>query len=230
MRLRSTTAASCVHCPLGRAAGVGRGGRCPFEPRRYRAGELVCSAGSPAETVWYVKRGLVALSRGGASGEDVGHHVVPAGGLVGLDALGMRVHSDTARAVGSATLCAAPRGALDAWLGPPGAPSRVVLELVIETRLAASPRAAGVDASAMTRVARWLGEAASGEVVPAIERRFLASVLGMTPETLSRIVSRLEALGAIERVARTIRIRDAGILGRFARGEPGPRPIAHGPS
>lgn len=54
---------SCVTCPIGRAAGVGRGGRCPLAPVPVRRGAIVHREQEAAGTICFVERGRVVLGR-----------------------------------------------------------------------------------------------------------------------------------------------------------------------
>ena len=52
-----------------------------------------------------------------------------------------------------------------------------------------------------------------------LPRRDVASLLGMVPETFSRVLARLAKLGAIEVTRRTLVVRDAEALRGIAAGE-----------
>jgi CRP-like cAMP-binding protein len=204
---------SCSSCPCGRAAGVPFGGRCPLVDRRRGRDELICLEGQPATTVWFVKRGAVLLSRGGADGVDRTHAVRGPGAFVGLEALVRGTYADTARASEPSVLCGIARGDLDRWFGPAGTPARMALEQTLHVAAEEPLRPAAVDGSAPQRVARWLLDEA--DRAPRVQRHVLASLLGMTPETLSRALARLRDEGAIELTRQLVAIRDRARLERL---------------
>jgi CRP-like cAMP-binding protein len=171
--------------------------RCVFVPRDKRAGEVLYLEGDPATTVWLVRRGAVVLTRAGA-GVECPQAARGAGDLVGVEALAHDRYLDTARVLGPTATCAAPREALDAWLGPPS-PARTLLASVVTTRRREPPRLAG---PALKRVAWWLlsGEGDEGEV----PRRTIARLLGLVPETLSRALGQLSARGLVQVTRRRV--------------------------
>ena len=205
---------SCFVCPVGKASGVGQGGRCPFVDRFRQPGEFVYLQGEPANFVWFIKTGTVVLARamGDSSGEESARAVRHAGSFLGLEALVQPTYLDSARAATRTTLCGAPREAVDGWLGAPGTPARTALEQVLRTQAEEVPRGASPDGNAVRRVARWLVEEAREDLAPGIPRRFVANLLGMVPETFSRALARLAEAGAIEVTRRTLRIRDRQAL------------------
>ena len=79
--------ASCSSCPCGKAAGVRYGGRCPLVDRKRGRDELLALEGDAAQTVWFIKRGTVVLSRSAADGVDRPRAVRGPGSFVGLEAL-----------------------------------------------------------------------------------------------------------------------------------------------
>lgn len=207
---RTAPITSCAACPAGRAAGVTSGGRCPFVDRRRRRDELVCLQGEPAATVWMIKRGTVVLSRTAADGTDRPHQLRGPGSFVGLEAVVQGTYADTARATEPSVLCGISRLDLDRWLGPAGSPSRMVLEQTLRATVDEPVRPAGVDGPAVQRVARWLLDEL--ERAPRVQRRVLAALLGMTPETLSRALARLGETGAIEHGRQRLAIVDRARL------------------
>lgn len=67
-RAQLTAITSCSTCPCGQAAAVRWGGRCPLIDRKRQRDETLALEGQPIETVWFVKRGTVILSRTGPDG------------------------------------------------------------------------------------------------------------------------------------------------------------------
>ena len=203
---------SCSTCPCGKAAGVTFGGRCPLVDRRRARDELVCLEGEPVQSVWFVKRGTVLLSRCGPDGVDRPRAVRGPGSFIGLEALVRNTYSDSARTTEPSVLCGIPRADLDAWFGPAGTPVRMALERTLLSDTGEPPRATA--GTSTKRVARWLLVDAGGARVP---RHVLASLLGMTPETLSRALARLRDEGAIELTRQHLSVRDPTRLEQLGR-------------
>lgn len=184
---------------------------------------MICCEGACAERAWFVKRGWVALSRAAehAPTKAVAQQILGAGAFLGLEATIDASYRYTAVALGPITLCETTGTAIEAWLGGRGSPARTALDRVLRAQVTLSPRAASTDGSAVCRVARWLLREARNGVAPPWPRRFVANLLGMTPETFSRAVARLAATGTVAVTRRELRVVDAGALSAHARLEGG---------
>lgn len=208
---------SCATCPLGKASGVGVGGRCPFVDRGRQAGQYIYLEGEPADMVWFIRRGTVVLSRTGGDGDvDSAHAVRGEGAMLGLEGLIGADHVDSARAVTDVRLCGAPRDTVDAWLGPANGPARTLLTQTISSGVQQPPRAASPDGRAVHRVARWILEQSHAGETPLVPRGVLANLLGMVPETLSRALTQLAKAGTITRTRSSLRIKDEPRLRELA--------------
>jgi CRP/FNR family transcriptional regulator, cyclic AMP receptor protein len=215
---RSKGRPECRICAVGAASGVGAGGFCPFVDRRHAAGELLYLEGEEARHIWYVKSGVVALLR--RSKDDHGEGRVRAvrfpGSLIGLEALIAARYTDSARIASDAVLCGITREGADAWVGAPGTPARTALELTLRTAYADPARTAATDGSAVERVAAWLCDEGPRGMTLELPRHVIADLLGMRPETLSRVLTRLNDCGAIAATRTTLRIRDEQLLAQAA--------------
>ena len=203
----------CVTCPMGAAADVGRGGRCPLVERRRPAGAALYLAGEPIDRVYFVKRGSVLLSReaGEARGEGIPWAVRGPGALLGVEGLVHSTYLDSARCVTEAAVCAAPKAEIRAWIRACDAAPHAMLECVLRSQCTDAPRRAGSDGSAVSRVARWLLDGKNGEGQrrsSSLPRRVVAGLLGMQPETLSRALATLAARGAVTVTRRRVDIVD----------------------
>jgi CRP-like cAMP-binding protein len=107
---------ACHKCRLGQLSGLGQGQFCPFVMRKYEPGDIVCLAGNAADHVWYVKSGIVGLTR--ARDMDRNGHVeaicLPAS-FIGLECLVGDRFLRTARAISRAILCCATREGFQRW-------------------------------------------------------------------------------------------------------------------
>lgn len=174
--------------------------------------------GEPAERVWFVKRGVVVLHRGGnGDGEGAVTGIRPAGTLIGLETLLRGRYLESARAATDVVLCSLSSDGLQSWLSAsPGNALRAILDLSLRTLLGDAARRAAPDASAVGRVAAWLlGEGRSSRW-SGVPRQVLAGLLGMRPETLSRALRTLSLRGAIAVTRQEIRVLDAAALERYA--------------
>ncbi len=202
-------------CPIGGAAGCGEGRRCPMSPRTFEAGVMLAVEGAAAERLWFVQHGSLALFRETREqhGAGVPWAVRRAGSLVGEEGMVQSTYADTAVTLTPVTVCVASRDAFARWVEQVGAAaSMAVMGLVVQARCAEGPRPTAAAGSAVQRVARWLADESRGGRAPTIERRVVARLLGMLPETFSRALARLVALGAIATTRKEIRVLDARAL------------------
>ncbi|HYU14920.1 MAG TPA: cyclic nucleotide-binding domain-containing protein [Candidatus Acidoferrum sp.] len=108
---------TCGDCALGRASGADRGQFCPFIIRRYGRGDLLCLAGDPVDYVWFIKEGVVGLSRSRELDQlDEVEGLCLAGSFVGLECLVGDRYLRTARALSNASLCGATREGFLRWM------------------------------------------------------------------------------------------------------------------
>lgn len=107
---------ACHTCRLGQLSGAGQGQFCPFVMRRYEPGDILCLAGDAADRVWYVKSGIVGLSRARDMDRngDVESLCLPAS-FIGLECLVGDRFLRTARAISRAILCSATREGFQRW-------------------------------------------------------------------------------------------------------------------
>jgi CRP-like cAMP-binding protein len=211
-----TVNVACAFCVIGSAARVSEGGQCPMVDRHRSAGSSLYMAGTPADTVYYVQHGAVALSRGSSEkhGEDAPYAVRRAGSLIGLEAIIEPTYRDSARAISDVTVCGTSREQMRVWLDGMGT-ARVVLECVLATSSSDNAGRATTDGNAQQRVARWLLDSSKQKRLP---RSILAGLLGMKPETLSRALAAIARTKCIYLTRTRVDVRDAARLEEIANG------------
>lgn len=187
--------------------------------RARRLGADVYLEGEPADRVYFLKRGQVALSRAvdTRSWSGAVWTVRRVGALLGLEALVQRTYLDSARALTDVTLCSAPRDVVRSWVATRAEAALAVLGCVVTAHCGDTPRRAGADGSAVERVATWLLDEPAGQAA-ALPRTAVAGMLGMEPETLSRALSALSECGAIRVSRREIVVLDPDRLADVSDG------------
>jgi CRP-like cAMP-binding protein len=188
---------SCTECTLGQAAGEKR---CNFAPVTLPSGTALCTQGERSRAVYFVKAGLVSLSAASASGAEEILMVRGPASLLCVEA--MRGHSSPyeVRALTRVRLCSLPAEEMKRWIGPLRSPAQAVLDLLLEESGAQRAEVNFREGSCLRRVARFALAYAEflAERPDAVRKEVLARMLGMRPETLSRCLTRLERLGAID--------------------------------
>jgi len=205
---------ACLTCPIGAAAGVGRGAACPMAARKRPAGSCIHVEGEPVESVFYIKHGVVTLARD-RDGAAVPHGLRRARSLLGLEGLVESEYRDSAHALTDVTVCSAPLERLRTFAEKPQG-ARALLEATLSAGKSDTPLRATTDGNAKARAARWLLDAA--EPVIKLRRVTLAGLIGMQPETLSRALAVLVRAGAITVGRGRIEIRDRNVLRSVATG------------
>jgi CRP-like cAMP-binding protein len=107
---------ACGDCPVGRASGAGKGQFCPFIIRQYARGDVLCLCGGPADHVWFIKAGVVGLSRSADPDQGDVDTVCLPGSFVGLECLIEDRYLRTARTLSNAMLCGATAEGFHRWL------------------------------------------------------------------------------------------------------------------
>jgi CRP/FNR family transcriptional regulator len=192
--------------------------------RRLDADEGLFFEGEPALSVFKVVRGLVRCFR---VTEDGRRHICRFAGPGDMLGLGMnRTYRYSAEAVSSSLVARAPRSAIE---GGADVAARDGLWQALVDELAQRERVQ-LRLSRMTaneRVADFLleliesqnGESTAAFHIP-MSRRDIADHLGLTLETVSRCLHRLNWMSVIELIdAHSFRLRQAGVLGRLAAGD-----------
>jgi CRP-like cAMP-binding protein len=204
---------ACAGCALGRASAPEA---CPFRETRCAAGERLLAQDEEPTSVWFIRQGAVLLSSSTESGDEVVCAMRGPGQLLGLEALRRRRTDCEAWALSDVVLCKCAPTTFQRWIGEQAPPVALMLDLLLDECVRRGQERGVVIGRAVARVARCLLESHRVEQRPlAVEQRVLARMLGMRPETLSRVLRRLRVEGALE-AGRTLRVRDPIKLAAFA--------------
>jgi len=190
-----------------------------IRPMKLKKGELLYRAGDISDSLFMVHRGKLHLYRLFENGKQQLVRVLCAGSFTGEFALFNRsVHDGYAEAVESSEICRIDRSDLQQlMLRYPDIPFKILQELSRRLEQAESRSARFTAEDAETRIAVYLSRLADEQSTLDIElpmpRRDLASLLGTTPETVSRKLASFEARGWIKQNGRRrIRILDPASL------------------
>jgi CRP-like cAMP-binding protein len=204
---------SCARCLLGRAS---LPSRCPFHEVRRPAGFVLQRQGEVPSSLSYLRSGIVVLSSVDVAGIETSCAVRGPGTLVGLEAARERRATLEVRTLTPVLFCRIDLGRFEAWSG--GGPSRAsaTIALALDELARLHGERAALTGSATERVARYLLALAAAPLgrPPPTDRRLLARILAMRPETVSRALASLRRAGALG--ARGLRVADPAALARAA--------------
>jgi len=188
---------SCSDCALGQAAGENQ---CNFAPLTLHSGAVLCAQGERARAVYFVKAGLVSLSTAAASGAELTLMVRGPASLLCMETMRGQSSPVEVRALSRVRLCSLPAEEMKRWIGPLRSPAQAIVELLLEESGAQRTDVNFREGSCLRRVARFALAYTTflAERPEAIRKQVLARMLGMRPETLSRCLTRLERMGAID--------------------------------
>ncbi len=142
---------ACLTCPIGAAAGVGRGAACPMAARKRPAGSCIHVEGEPVESVFCIG-GVVTLARD-RDGAAVPHGLRRARSLLGLEGLVESEYRDSAHALTDVTVCSAPLERLRTFAEKPQG-ARALLEATLSAGKSDTPLRATTDGNAKARAPR----------------------------------------------------------------------------
>jgi CRP/FNR family transcriptional regulator len=186
--------------------------------RPLRRGETLFRDGDPFDALFAVRCGSLKTAVMHANGREQVTGLYLGGDTLGMDGIGERRHACTAIALEDSSVCVIPYALLERTCRETGAIqrrlhqilSREILremrQMVLLTTARADARVAQFLLDFSTRLARQ-GYAAA-DFTLRMTRDDLGSYLGMTLETVSRTLSRLQKRGLIDTKGKTIRIHD----------------------
>jgi CRP/FNR family transcriptional regulator len=220
--------ASCVMNPLCNSGAVANGAPSPVEcRRRYGAGERIFAAGAPRDTIYALRAGFAQVSIDDGRSSHVVRFLLP-GDAAGLDAFAGGEHRNEAVALEDCEVCIIPAYRAEI-LGRHSEATCSRLRALLSAQLADSEAHAAMLAclSAPQRVARFLlelsrrwserGYSAAHFRLP-MGRRAIGQHLGLTTETVSRVMSDLQAREWLELKWREVKILEPGKLRELVAG------------
>ncbi|MDP4032142.1 MAG: Crp/Fnr family transcriptional regulator [Pseudorhodobacter sp.] len=171
--------------------------------REYKAGEVVFEQGSPHRGVHCVSRGIIAVRALGEGGRSTLLRLAYPGDLVGFRAfLRNRPHRTEARALVASRICTVQRNEANVVVG--GSPlvhDRLVKRCIDEIDASQEKIVAAATGSSRLRLIQLLlrllaahGAPCDGQIKARLplSRRDMAEMLGVQPETMSRLFRRLK--------------------------------------
>ncbi|MFO0555817.1 MAG: Crp/Fnr family transcriptional regulator [Polyangiaceae bacterium] len=184
--------------------------------RSKRAGTSLFLEGEPIDKVYFLKRGLVSLSRAVDARASGVWTVRRPGSVLGLEGMSRDTYLDSARAVSDVVVCVASLESVRAWLASRADAAFAMLGCVVRAQCTDAPRRAGADGSSVVRVATWLLDPDAQAQAVGVPRAVVANLLGMEPETLSRALAVLARRGLIEVGRKKVAVLDSLALRRVA--------------
>ncbi|WP_303907898.1 Crp/Fnr family transcriptional regulator [Thiohalomonas denitrificans] len=177
----------------------------------YRANEWLFQQGMPARDLFILKYGHVKLSSSLPDGRCHGLRLAGPWSVLGIEALGMESYPFSAVALTDVQVCTfRHRDMLAALENNPKTSLKLVTMLNAELRRSMEQlRNIGV-LHASERVAWFLLSTAVDNTCPPVSRSDMAEILGLTMETVSRVLSRLRQCGLVDAPSnrRSVRILD----------------------
>jgi CRP/FNR family transcriptional regulator len=214
--------------PLCHGSETAAGGAPPVERRRrVEAGDRLFAIGTPRSSVYALRAGFVKIVAPDAgSGQHIVRFLLP-GDVAGLDAFAEGVHENEAVALQDCQVCEIPAHRVEALAQYNARLAQHLRKLLARELSDAQGQAVALSRfTAAQRVARFLlelsrrwGERGFSGVSFSLPmgRREIGDHLGLTMETVSRILSDFQAHGWVALPRRGIEIRDAEALQEILR-------------
>ena len=225
-RIRET----CRDCPMLKTpfqqALRGRSTACPMIHGRYRQGQVLFQQGNPATRIYAVKSGLLKTYKTEPGGRHQLMDLLGPGDVLALEAVRAEEYCVGAEALADSEACFMERARLLELVG-----QSVPLALEVIRSLSQSVmdcRSRMLDLGTKTAKARLasffmrlippdLAEATSADIHIPISRSEIADLIGVTPETISRLLQHLTARRIIAASGKRLRVLDVIRLQASAR-------------
>ena len=215
--------AVCAMNPLCHASNAGPDGPATVERRRrVDAGDRLFGVGAPRSSIYALRAGFIkVVAPDAGSGRHIVRFLLP-GDVVGLDAFAEGIHENEAIALQDCQVCEIPAHRVEMLAQYNGRLASHLRRLLARELADAQAQAVALSRfTAAQRVARFLLELSrrwsergfSGIAFSLpMGRREIGDHLGLTMETVSRILSDFQARSWVALPRRGIEIRDAAML------------------
>ncbi|WP_066961377.1 fumarate/nitrate reduction transcriptional regulator Fnr [Microbulbifer sp. Q7] len=230
----NSTAVSCGSCSVRRLClpvglsddDIARLEQVTRKKRVVRAGETLFRAGDPFASLYAIRSGSFKSAVIGADGDTQVTHFALPGELLGLDAYSGGSHPGFAEALEDSSVCVLPFTQLEALAQQVPALQKQIYSIFSEElkqeneallllgKRSADSRLAALLVNISSRYSRR-GYSAS-EFVLSMPRMDIANYLGLTAETVSRLISRFQKQGLIQVQGRSVTILDFIALSELA--------------
>jgi CRP/FNR family transcriptional regulator, cyclic AMP receptor protein len=224
----------CSECPVlrsalfsGLPANQAAQLECVFRPAHYLKAQVVYSEGGPANQVFSVRSGLIKLTKSLENGKERIVRVVFPGEIFGLEALTDSSYALSAVTLDDGEICAATPGELsDSLRRNPEIALGMVRVLVGQVSRARREVTEMSFKDARRKVATFLlsmaprsnaTHARTSSVRLPFSRQEISEILGLSPETVSRVFGLFRKEHFIEASGRHLTIRDRASLEKAAQ-------------
>ncbi|HUL55527.1 MAG TPA: helix-turn-helix domain-containing protein [Usitatibacter sp.] len=214
--------AACAFAPLCRPRGRGADDPSPVEARRrVSRGQTLFAAGAPQSSIYAVRAGFLKSVVSCDDEDHIADFLLP-GDVAGLDRSASGLHASTAVALSDCELCEISTYRAEMLCDFSPRVGTHIRRLTAEQLAIAQQHALWLSCLPVReRLARFLldlgrrwqerGYSAHAYALP-MTRRDIAEHLGLTPETVSRLLSQFHERGWIRQTLRSIEILDEAAL------------------
>ena len=204
----------CGDCELGAA------GACVFARKTVEPDALIILQGAVSAEVSFVRRGVIALSTVSRSGDQTWAAVRGPRSLLGVEAVTGATSACEVRALTEVEICSATVPVVKTWLDSAGG-ARALFDLTLTELLEHRRDVNFQTGTAEARVARFAISCERYIATASRERPLskarVAALVGMRPETLSRVLHRFSERGYLDSSA-GVRVLNRAALEALAEG------------
>lgn len=195
-------------------------GKCVFARKKFTADTVLVAQGALPTEIGFVRSGVISMSAVSGDGEQTWGAVRGPRSLLGVEAVEGTPSACEVRTLTEVEICAATVPVVKTWLGSTGA-ARTLFNLTLTELLEQRRDVDFRTGSIQARVARFalayerlIG---TNDVHRPLSKARVAGLMGMRPETLSRVLRRFSTRGILDS-ASGMRVLDRAALEALAEG------------